>query len=64
MMNSFKEEKLFNDCEYTRKSPLKILNFIYGNDDYDIHILIQNHLNFINPNNINTTVEDLMVSNP
>ena len=59
-----KEENIFKDCEYTRKSPLKGLNYIYGNDDYDAHIFIQNHLNFVNPNTIKPTIEYLMSSKP
>ena len=50
------EEKMFQDCEYTRKFPLRGLEYIHNSTDYDFHVIIQNHLNFINPSTISETI--------
>ena len=53
------EEKMFQDCEYTRKFPLRGLEYIHNSTDYDFHVIIQNHLNFINPSTISETISKL-----
>ena len=53
------EEKMFQDCVYTRRFPLRGLEYIHNTTDYDFHVIIQNHLNFINPSTISETISKL-----